>query len=82
MIIDATVRRLEVIGEAIKNISEKIKKEYSEIEWRKIAGTHDTIIHSHSNIDLDITWNIIKKDIPDLRKKMLRIKKDLEKNNF
>lgn len=78
MIIDATIRRLEVIGEAVKNISEKIKRKYPEIEWRKIAGTRDAIIHTYFNVDLDITWNIIKINLPDLKNKILKIKKELE----
>lgn len=81
MIIDATIRRLEVIGEAVKNISEKIKRKYPEIEWRKIAGTRDAIIHAYFNVDLDITWNIIKINLPDLKNKILKIKKELEEKN-
>lgn len=77
MIIDATVRRLEIIGEAVKNISERTKKKYREIEWRKIAGARDIIIHAYFNVDLDITWNIIKKDIPDLKEKIKSILKEL-----
>lgn len=77
MVIDATIRRLEVIGGAVKNISEKTKRKYPEIEWRKIAGTRDTIIHAYFNVNLDITWNIIKKDILNLKIEILKIKKDL-----
>jgi uncharacterized protein with HEPN domain len=67
---DATIRRIEIIGEAIKNISKRIRNKYSDIEWKKIAGTRDIMIHAYFNVDLDIIWNIIKKDLPDLKKKI------------
>ena len=73
LIVDATVRRLEVIGEAVKNISEKIKTKYPEIEWRKIAGTRDAIIHAYFDVDLDIIWSIIEKDLPELKKEITKV---------
>lgn len=76
---DATIRRIEIIGEAAKNISKKLKNKHKEIEWKKIIGTRDRLIHAYFNVDLDITWEIIKKDIPELKDKILEIKKDLEK---
>lgn len=79
LIVDATVRRLEIIGEATKNISENIKIKYPEIEWRKIAGTRDTIIHAYFNVDLDVIWDIIKKDLPKLKKQIENIEKELKK---
>ncbi len=75
---DAIIRRIEVIGEAVKNISVSTRDKYSEIEWKKIAGTRDRIIHSYFDVDLDIVWDIIKKELPILKKKILDIKKDLE----
>ena len=77
---DATIRRIEIIGEAVKNISKKTKKKYPKIEWKKIIGTRDRLIHAYFNVDLDITWEIIKKDIPELKDKILEIKKDLEES--
>ena len=75
---DACVRRLEIIGEAVKNISQETKAKYPLIEWKKIAGTRDMIIHSYFNVDLDVIWGIIKKDIFVLEKQMLKIKRELE----
>ena len=77
---DSTVRRLEIIGEAVKNIPDNFREKYPDISWRKIAGLRDIIIHAYFNIDLDITWEIIKKDLPDLKMKILKIKKDFEEN--
>ena len=75
---DATVRRLEIIGEATKNIPEKIRKKDPEIEWKKIAGIRDIIIHAYFQLDLDLIWEVIKKDLLDLKQKILKIKKKLE----
>ncbi len=75
---DSIVRRLEIIGEAVKNIPDNFRKKYPEVPWKKIAGLRDIIIHTYFSIDLDITWNIIKKDLPDLKEKMLKIRAELE----
>lgn len=74
---DACVRRLEIIGEAVKNISKEIRARYPKVEWKKIARTRDMVIHSYFNVDLDIVWNIVKNDIPLLRRQILRIKEEL-----
>ncbi|MBI2452098.1 DUF86 domain-containing protein [Candidatus Pacearchaeota archaeon] len=75
----AIIREIEIIGEAVKNISDSLKNEHREIEWKEIAGTRDKMIHHYFGIDLDIVWNIIKKDIPMLEKKIKKIKKELKK---
>lgn len=70
---DANIRRLEIIGEAVKNISRKLREEHKEIEWNRIAGTRDKVIHNYFGVNLEIVWNIIKQDLPDLRKKVEKI---------
>lgn len=74
---DSVTRRLEIIGEAVRNIPNNFRERYPEVPWRKIAGLRDIIIHAYFNIDLDITWDIIEKDLPDLKEKILKIKRDL-----
>lgn len=76
----AIVRQIEIIGEAVKNISDETKEKYPKIEWRKIAGTRDIIIHGYFKVDIETVWKTIKEDIPDVKEKIQRIKKDLEKN--
>src|SRR3989344_1365695 len=75
---DANVRRLEIIGEAVKNISNKTKNEYKNIEWSKIAGTRDKMVHHYFGVDFEIVWNIITIDIPILKEVIIQIKKELE----
>ena len=74
---DAAIRRIEMIGEAAKNISLATKKKYPKVEWKKIIGTRDRLIHAYFSVNLDIMWDIIKKDIPNLKKQIIKIKEDL-----
>lgn len=75
---DANVRRLEIIGEAVKNISEETKRKYPDIEWKKIAATRDKVIHHYFGIDFGMVWNIIIKDIPLLKEKIESIRKEIK----
>ena len=71
--IDAVIRNLEILGEASKRVSEEIKSKYPGIEWRKIAGTRDKIIHFYFGIKLEIVWNIVTAHIPELKKQLENI---------
>lgn len=57
--IDAVVRNLEVLGEAAKQVPEAIRSQRPDIEWRKLAGLRDILIHGYFGIDLDIIWDIV-----------------------
>ena len=63
---DATLRNLELIGEAATNIPENIKTNHPEIPWRQIIATRNRIIHGYLGIDNDIIWSIITDEIPEL----------------
>jgi uncharacterized protein with HEPN domain len=65
---DAVFRRIEIIGEAAKNVSKKFKEAHPEIEWSKIIGMRNMLIHEYFNIDLKLTWKTTQKDIPELEK--------------
>ena len=69
---DATIRRIEIIGEAAKNISKGLKENHPDIKWSKIAGARDMMIDAYFNVDLDIVWNIIQKDVPTLKEKIYK----------
>ena len=73
----AIVREIEIIGEAAKNISENLKKTHKEVPWRDIIGTRDRMIHQYFGVDMEVVWNIVKRDIPTLEKQLVKIKKDL-----
>jgi len=74
----AIIREIEIIGEAVKNISENLKNKNREIEWKNIACTRDKMIHHYFGVDLNIIWGIIKKDLPVLEKQIKKIKKELK----
>lgn len=74
----AIVREIEIIGEAVRNISEKLKNKHKEIEWKNIVGTRDKMIHHYFGVDLNIVWEIIKTNLPDLKSKISKIKKELK----
>ena len=72
----AIIRELEVIGEAVKNIPKNVREEYSNIAWKQIAGMRDKLIHHYFGVDLDIVWDTIKKDLPELERQIKEILKE------
>ncbi len=74
----AIIREIEIIGEAVKNISDPLKNRHKEVEWKDIVGTRDKMIHHYFGVDLDIVWAIIKFNLPKLKKSILKIKIELE----
>lgn len=73
MMQSATIREIEVIGEAVKNMSYTFKDNNKQIEWSLIAKTRDKMIHHYFGIDLDIVWEIVKKELPKLKKEIENI---------
>ena len=63
---DATLRNLELIGEAATHIPDAIRKAHPDIPWRMIVATRNRLIHAYLGIDNDTIWSIIQDEIPEL----------------
>lgn len=62
----ARLRLLEIIGEAVKHISQETKVRYPDVKWRKIAGFRDIVVHDYFGISDEIIWDVIQNEIPIL----------------
>jgi uncharacterized protein with HEPN domain len=71
--VDAVARNLEIIGEAAKKIPEAIRAKNPEIEWKKIAGLRDILIHEYFGLNTEIIWDVVQKKIPALEKQIQSI---------
>lgn len=74
--IDAVVRNLEVIGEAVKNLPQEIKTKYTDVPWNEIGGMRNKITHEYWGVDEDVLWKTVKDDLPIFEKQIEKIKKE------
>jgi uncharacterized protein with HEPN domain len=79
--IDAVVRNLEIIGEASNRIPNPIKNRYNKIEWNKVVSVRNRIIHEYFGVDYEIIWEIVTKNLGDLKDKIAQIIKENPSDN-
>ncbi len=77
MMQDAIIRRIEIIGEAVKNIPLTFRKDYPHIPWQDMAGMRDILIHEYFGININIVWKTVQKDIPKLKKEIEELYNEL-----
>ena len=83
----AFARSIEIIGEAVKNISSAVIIKYKEVPWRNIAGMRDKLIHGYFSVDYEIVWDVAKNIIPQFKNQLIKImdtekkKNDNQRNN-
>ena len=73
----AVVRKLEIIGEATKNIPKPIRQKYKELPWSDMAGMRDKIAHFYFGIDYEIVWKVIKERLPEIKPVIQKILKEM-----
>lgn len=64
--VDAVVRNLEIIGEAVKQLPAGIRAQHQDVDWKRIAGFRDILAHEYFGIDLEIVWDILQTKLPAL----------------
>ena len=75
--VDAVVRNLEVIGEAAGRLPDEFRSRHVAVEWRKVIGLRNRIIHGYFDVDLAIIWQILESDLPVLRTAIDGIRREL-----
>lgn len=70
---DAVLRRLEIIGEAVKHLPKEIRENYPNVPWRQVAGMRDIIIHEYFGVTLGMIWIVATEDILDLKENVEKI---------
>ncbi len=78
MRLDAVIRNLQIIGEAVKKIPNSIQKRYSNIPWREIAGLRNRVTHVYFDVDINIIWDVVHSELPILRNQIQEIIKEID----
>lgn len=73
MVQSAVIRQLEIVGEAVRNLSDQLKARETAVPWRDIAGTRDKLIHGYFNVKLDVVWNVVTRELQSLKQQVRRI---------
>ena len=71
--VDAVVRNLEIIGEAVRQIPSEFKEKNSNVPWSQIAGLRNRIVHDYFGLDIEMIWHIVTSDLPELKTKISEI---------
>jgi uncharacterized protein with HEPN domain len=71
--IDAVIRNFEIIGEAANRIPDEIKDKFNEVNWHRIRGFRNRIVHDYMGVDLEIIWEIIEKNLDELKEQIEEI---------
>lgn len=80
LIQSAVIRQIEIMGEAAKRLSEKVRLEHPEIPWKKLTGMRDILIHAYDHVDIDEVWNAVETSIPALSKQIETVITTFEKS--
>jgi uncharacterized protein with HEPN domain len=76
MIQDAVIRNLQVMAESTQRLSAELKAAHPEIQWSGIAGFRNLLVHDYFGVDLRVVWQIVVKDVPELKAAVLQMLRD------
>ncbi|WP_246140924.1 HepT-like ribonuclease domain-containing protein [Bacillus marasmi] len=79
LVSDAVIKKILVIGEATKNISAEIREKKPHVEWRKMAGMRDMMIHGYFSINYRIVWDVVQNKIPTLKQQVQELITEIHK---
>ncbi|MGH2911341.1 MAG: HepT-like ribonuclease domain-containing protein [Solirubrobacteraceae bacterium] len=74
---DAVIRNIEIIGQAVKGVSDATRALEPDIPWRQIAGMRDKLIHEYFGVDLALVWDVVERDLPGVRPRLEKLSKRL-----
>ena len=75
--VNAVIRSLEVIGEAVNKLPQHIRDQYSESPWEEMVGMRNRLVHEYFGVDLNIVWQTIEEDLPSLKRNVRKMYSDL-----
>ncbi len=75
----ATIRELEIIGEAVSKLSDELKEQYPNVLWQQIKSFRNKLVHEYFGIDSVIVWDVVKNELPMLKSQIVDILRNLEK---
>ena len=70
---DQIIRRIEIIGEVVKNLPDNLRMDHPKVPWRDMAGMRDIVVHQYFGVDLEFVWQAATKDFPELKAKIQKI---------
>ena len=73
MCYSAAIREFEIIGEAVNHLDADLREKCKDIQWRDIVDFRNILIHEYFGVDFELIWNVIKDDVPQLRKAVLSL---------
>lgn len=77
LVMDAVIRNLEIVGEAVKRVPDEIREHYPQIEWKKIAGLRDILIHEYFGVNSNIVWDVVSNKLKELKSTVSKMMADL-----